>query len=376
MTDAQEIVRLGVDGVEYGGWKDVAITRSIETLANSFDLRLSEKWFDPAQVRPIAAGDACTVSISGETVISGWLDDDNPELDDGLHEVRAAGRDTTGDLVDCSAVHRPGEWRGRTALQLVSALCAPFGIPVSASVDVGKTFSVFKLNEGESVFEAIERICNARALLAVADGKGGLLLMRSGANARRIEAPLVEGVNIKRIAGINSMVERYSEITVKGQQTQLDGMTPEQAAGPSAVARDPFVKRYRPLLIVADEESDGLTAAQRARWEASIRAGRARKAEITVRGWRNETGELWVPNTIIPVRAPTVRVDTEMLIVTVRLEHGEYGELATLGVCRPEAYDLVAIEEKQKKGGAGDELTGTHRYVGSELVKERQNGGQ
>lgn len=376
MSDAQEIVRLGVDGTEYGGWQEVAITRSIETLANSFDLRLTEKWFDPAQARPIAAGDACTVSISGEVVISGWLDEDKPELDDAMHDVKATGRDTTGDLVDCSAVHRPGEWRNRSALQLVEALCAPFGIPVRAIADVGKSFSSFKLNEGESVFEAIERICRARALLSVADGQGGLLLMRSGAQARRIDAPLVEGVNIKRIAGMNSMIERYSEIIVKGQQTQLDGMTPEQASSPSASAKDPFVKRYRPLLIVAGEEGDGLTLSQRAQWEVSVRAGRARKAEVTVRGWRNSAGELWTPNTIVPVRAPTVRVDTEVLIVTARMEHGENGELAKLVVCRPEAYDLVAIEEKTKKGGTSDELTGTHRYVGSELVKGRQNADQ
>lgn len=374
MTDqAENMVTLTVSGVAYGGWKEVFITRSIEAIAGTFDLSLSEKWSGQTQRRPISDGDACVVKIDDDTVLTGILDQYDPALEERRHDVRAQGRDVTGYLFDCSAMHRPGEWRNRTALQLVATLCEPFGIPVSATVDVGKPFASFKLQEGEVAFEAIDRICKARALLPVSDGLGGLVLMRSGANAPRVDAPLEEGVNIKAIRASFSMLDRYSEIHVKGQQTQLDGMSPDQAAGPSAVAKDPTVPRYRPLIIIADDEGDGVTLRDRALWEVSVRAGRARRAEIEVQGWRNRAGDLWTPNTIIPVRAPTVDIDSDMLITTVQHRQGDAGTTTTLGVAPPKSFDLLAVAEAKKKSGdVGDALIGTPKYVGAELVKASQ----
>lgn len=373
MSDVEEDILVSQNGNDYGGWKEVSVTRSIESIANTFNLALTEKWAGQVQRRPMSGGDACTVKIGDDTVITGFLDEHDPAIDDQSHEVRASGRDATGDLVDCSAVNSPGEWRGRNALQLVSVLCAPFGISVTAKADLGKGFASFKLQEGETVFQAIDRICKARALLPVSDGLGGLVLMRSGTSAPRVDAPLVLGGNIKRIGTRFSMIERFSQITVKGQQTQSDGLTPDQAAGPSATAKDPSVKRYRPLVIVADDEGDGVTLNDRALWEVSVRAGRARSADVTVWGWRNRTGALWLPNTIVPVHAAELDVDGEMLITTVCHTQNDQGRLTMLRLSPPQAFDLIALEEKETTSGdAGDALTGTPKYVGAELVKESQ----
>lgn len=373
MPDSQQNkVSLGVGGLEFSGWQDVTITRSIEVIAGDFDLQLTQR--PGASNTPFFDGDACRVKIGDDVVITGYLDTHNPDIAPDAHSIQATGRDATGDLVDCSAVHSPGEWRDRTALQIVSALCVKFSINVSATADTGKAFASFKLQEGETAFEAIDRICKARALLPVSDAQGGLVLMRSGKEAPRIDAPLIEGENIERASGFFSMIDRYSQVTVKGQQPQLDGMTPDEASEPSGTASDPTVKRYRPLIIVADNENDGLTLNERALWEVSVRAGQSRRAEITVSGWRNSTGKLWAPNTIVPVHAPTIFVDQDMLITTVRHRLSEdEGTVTVLSLADPQSFNLVAIDETQKKGGTGgasDALIGTPKYVGSELVKE------
>ena len=77
--------------------------------------------------------------------------------DRGAHTIAVRGRDATGDLVDCSAASKPGEWKDARLEEIASALCEPFGIRVTREVDTGAPFARFRIEEGESVFEAIER---------------------------------------------------------------------------------------------------------------------------------------------------------------------------------------------------------------------------
>lgn len=369
---AAEQISLVANGVAYAGWKETAVTRSIECIAGSFDVRLSEIVDSKTQRRKIDAGDACAVKLGDETVITGFVDDPDFYIDEGAHDIQVTGRDVTGDLVDCSAINSPGEWRNRDALQIIKALCEGFSIPATATVPLGAKFPSFKLQEGETVFEAIDRICKARALLPMSDGKGGLVLMRSGSNAQKIDAPLVYGQNIKTARTHFSMAERFSQIRVKGQQTQLDGMTPSEASSPSALATDPTVPRFRPLVVISDEEGDGVTLDDRAKWEVNVRAGRARSADVTVWGWRNKTGALWQPNTIVPVYISILGIEQDMLITTTCHQYGDSGRLTSLRLAHPKSFDLLAVEKAKTKGGSkGDALIGTPKYVGSELVKAK-----
>nr|WP_249942232.1 hypothetical protein [Escherichia coli] len=47
-----------------------------------------------------------TLKINGQTVISGWLDQVNQSISATRYQITISGRDKTGDLVDCSAVHQ------------------------------------------------------------------------------------------------------------------------------------------------------------------------------------------------------------------------------------------------------------------------------
>ena len=116
-------------------------------------------------------------------VITGYVDDVSPAYSATGHDVTVDGRDATsqGDLVDCSAIHQPGEWRVSGTLEaIVTILAKPFGIPVKAECDTGTAFRKFRIEEGETAFEAIERACRMRAVLAAGDGKGGLRIIRAG----------------------------------------------------------------------------------------------------------------------------------------------------------------------------------------------------
>ena len=67
-------LRLVVNGKKYGGWKSVRVTRSIESIAGSFELDVSDRWAGQGEIWPIYEEDACRVEIDGTTVIDGYVD--------------------------------------------------------------------------------------------------------------------------------------------------------------------------------------------------------------------------------------------------------------------------------------------------------------
>lgn len=345
---ADDII-LEVDGREYGGWKTASVTRSIEQIAGTFSVGVSELWPGSPLRREIGPGARCTVAIGGEVVITGWVDGVDLSYDAGNHEVSISGRDATGDLVDCAALHEPGQWHGRTLEQIAADLCAPFGVGVTAEVATAP-FPDFKLQEGESVFGALERGARMRAVLLRSDGRGNLIIGRAGGARAPVELAL--GENVLAGKGAFSHQDRFSLYVVKGQQAGSDEVYGEQAAAVKGTATDPGVQRYRPLIVNAEDQADGVSATDRARWEAGVRAGRARKVTYTVQGWRHGGG-LWQPNSVVRVRDEWIAIASELLIASVTSALDEGGQITSLDLVRPEAFALIELKARGKKSKAG-----------------------
>ncbi|HVJ53446.1 MAG TPA: hypothetical protein VM689_13345 [Aliidongia sp.] len=340
-------VALKVGGQLNRGWVGIEVTRSIEAIAGSFRLTVTDRWPGLQAQRQVQPGDACALLVDGETVITGWLDDTAPQYDAEKHEVAFTGRDATGDLVDCSAVHPTGTWGASVpGEQIIAELTKPFGIAVKAEVDAGIAHN-FALQAGETVFEAIERICRMAGVLPVSDGMGGLLLTRGGAGGSY--APLVLGRNILKGAGTFSNKQRYSEYIVHSQMNDFFIGSDNQVVA-QGTATDPGVKRYRPLVIIAEyPNSNGdlnEVFQRRATWESTVRAGRARRAVLTVAGWRDDNGKLWHPNGTVPVTDPFLGFDNETLVIAaVKLKLDETGTTAELTVNPPAAFQLTPLPE-------------------------------
>lgn len=325
----------------FGGWQRVSVTRSIEQIANGFELSVTERWPGQSVSRPIRPGEKCALKLDGETVITGHVDDADPSFGKQAHSLTVKGRDATGDLVDCSAIHKAGQWANAPLDRIARDLCAPFGIKVRVETDVGKPFSSYNIQEGETAFECIERAARLKAVLLISDGEGNLVITRAGKT--RAETALVEGENILDGRGQFSWKDRYSIITVKGQERATDDFFGEHAAGPSASARDDAITRYRPLIVLAEAHGAGATLRDRATWERNVRMGRGNRGTVSVQGWRDGSGKLWQPNTLVTVTSPMLWLDhAEMLIVGCTYTLDDNGTRTTLAIARREAFDLVA----------------------------------
>lgn len=335
-------VTLKVGGQVYAGWTSITIRRSMEQLAATFELGLTERWADGATARPILPGLACTVRVDGQAVIAGYIDDAEPSYDEKSHTITVSGRDLTGDLVDCSAPAT--QFSGRTLAQVAKALCKPYGIGVKTETDIGGEFSALKNNEGDSVFDTLEPAARIRAVLLMSDGLGNLLLTKAGTS--RVPTRLALGENIVSASGRFSNRDRFSAYEVKGQSAGSDDWNAEDAAHPLGRAKDSGVTRHRPLIVLAEENVDQADAQKRAEWERNVRFGRSRRVSVRVAGW-DHAGGLWEPNKLVAVRDAFLSIDQELLIAGVVLTLDERGWWTDLDLVAREAFVRVALPEPE-----------------------------
>tara|TARA_R110002050_G_scaffold269917_1_gene412412 strand:- start:35417 stop:36448 length:1032 start_codon:yes stop_codon:yes gene_type:complete len=330
------IVALSLDSQDWYGWQEIKIQSAITQVSSEFTLKLTDKWSDTQSPRPIKKGAACSVSINDVTVVTGYIDDVNTSYDAQSHSIEVAGRDATGDIVDCSAPSF--QWIGRSLLKGAQALCKPFGVAVVATTDVSKAFERMKSDEGETVFEVLEQAARVRGVLLMADGLGGLIIGRAG--NQRLSGRFELGVNIEQGSGRQSMRDRFSEYTVKGQSSDPFG-------GDSSVmakAKDSAVKRHRPKVILAEDGLDLAGCKTRAIWHRNIAAAKGNEVNYVVNAWHLD-GQLIQPNYLVHVSDPFLKVSGEMLIVSRTFILDDKGLRTEVTLSDPKAYELEELPE-------------------------------
>jgi prophage tail gpP-like protein len=348
-------VTLLVGGRRYGGWKSVRITRSIESLAGSFALDVSDRWGDQHEPWPIAEGDACRVEIGGDVVIDGYVDDRELSAAADARALSYTGRDRAADLVDCSAVLSSYTFRNLTIADFAAKLAEPFNVRVrvQAGLSLAKRSKIV-VQPGDKAYEALARETAAAGVLLVSDGAGGILITRSG-TARATS--LVEGENVKAASVRYAGADRYHRYLIVMQTAGTDEFFGEAVAGVQAEATDPAVRASRVLLIRPDKGYDVADARRRADWEARIRAARAETVMITVLGWKQPGGALWPLNARSRVRCPkTIGVDGDMLISQVDHTISEAGKVTQIRLVRPDAFTPEPTATVKESGGAWKEL--------------------
>lgn len=334
-----------IDGQAYGGWTRIEVQRGIEQIAGGFVLQLTSRYPGLETPMQLREGLSCQVKLGDDLVISGYIDDYETDDTDTSSTVRVAGRDKTGDLVDCSAIYKTGQWRGVKLAQIVTDIAFPFDIKVvvAPGTNTGDVFKRFALEEGEKAFDAIDRACRLRAVLVTSTPDGNLLI--TAASTVNSGVALIEGVNMKKFNSKHSWKERHSEITLKGQVPGDDDENGAAAAHLKASAKDAELLRYRPLVVIAEHGTSTKSLADRAAWEVKVRMGRGKRGGCTVVGWRTgkdgQEGPLWQPNTLVQVTSERMNIDRELLIVSCSYQLTEQGKVTDITFARPEAFQLV-----------------------------------
>jgi prophage tail gpP-like protein len=361
------------------------VVRDMEELAGSFRVELLDRarffaalpgWWQPTPERGIVMpGERAEILLDGETVLVGWIDAVEANHGPDKTALTIKGRDVAGDLVDCAAaVDGPHEYRDLTLTEIVERICRPFGISVRAEVDVGAPFARFAIEAGETALSAIEKGCRQRAVLAVSDGVGGLVLTRGGSGPA--PAPLVFGANLQTMDATFDWTDRFSLYVVRGQAERpqggapaLDGTaTPLTAAAPerrpaptspqgerprialTGRAKDPAVTRYRPTVAMAKTQSGGVSVQEQAEWMMRTARAKTDALRVTVPYWRaGEEDRLWRCNERVWVDDPLAGVACELLVAGLTWRWEEQAARTELRLCGCDAFDILPEEEQRER---------------------------
>lgn len=351
--DAQINVLVG--GQEYVGWLQSEVERNLEALSGTFSIPIS---LVPGNPPAINRQDAVEVRIGSETVITGYVLAAEPFYSGDDCGMTVVGRDRTGDLVNCSAIFKGGQWRNVTIDRIVKDIIAPFGLELVVDVDVGERVTDFRLGYAETALDAVARAARLRGVLVSRDNKGRVVLTRAGKD--RFDGAIVRGQNVISMQGIGSDEQRHSEYIVYGQGDV--GANFDVARALHASARDPDMNRYLPLVINADGNTTQAELQTLVDHVARVRRGQAMGFKYLVEGWTYK-GKPWPINQRVPIFDDIAGLDgAEWLITYVKqtcdLKKGDVTEL----VVRPvEAYDTAPLKSKVKRRSWGNKgNTTTH----------------
>lgn len=347
-----------VNGQAYEGWLQSEVDRNLEAICGTFSIPVSLVPGDPPAIK---RQDEVQVRIGNSVVITGYVLAAEPFYRGKDCGMRITGRDRTGDLVRCTAIHKGGQWRNAGLERICKDLVKPFGLRVLVDADLGAPIQDFKISHGETVVDALARAARLRGVMVTRSDDGQLLLTKAGKN--RFKGEIRRGSNVIAMEGVGSDEQRHSEYIVYGQSNTIDDF--ETARGLKATAKDDEITRYLPLVINADGNTTQAELQALASHTARVRRGHSLGFRYTVEGWTFE-GEPWPLNQRVAVYDDVAGLNgQEWLICSVKqtcdLKEGDVTEL----LVRPiEAYDTVPLKSKPKHrhwGNKGNQTDHTGR---------------
>lgn len=325
------------------GWTEVRVTRGMERMPSDFEISLT----DPFPLDPnsfvIQPGDPCKVFLGSDLVVTGYVGGLAPSFDDKSHTVSVSGRGACQDLVDCSAEWPGCQIVGSNVLEVAKRLASPYGIQVNAApgTDLGPRIHQFNFSLGETPYSLIERVSRFAAVLSYEVPDGGLLI--SGVSSVSAASGFREGVNILSASAHYSMDQRYSHYL--GYAFPVNISEDIGVVNLQAKTEDRNVKRRRLYALVSeygDYHYDVIK--KRTYWEAARRMGRSKCVNIKTDSWRDASGRLYEPNTLVTVDSPSLKLANEvMTICEVTYRFSKQGTECELLCMPPEAFEPQPI---------------------------------
>jgi prophage tail gpP-like protein len=238
------------------------------------------------------------------------------------------------------------------------------------------------VQQGETVFESIDRMLRMRHCLATDNALGDLVFIVAGSGGFASTTLHVGRNVLSGDAGLDYS-KVFSEYICKGQRSVTSQQTDEDEAGndvdhavtsatsASASVTDNRMGRTRLLVLKQSGQADEGTCQDRVRYERAHRAARALETTYVVSGWRQDSGALWVQNQQVRVVDPVIGFDQYMLTAEVTYELDEQGLRTTLKVGPVDGY-VSAAQKKQKTARGGKVVKDRYGPGGLSLQGENE----
>lgn len=307
------MMTLEVNGIQYTGFTTASTFRSLESVSGAFkfEATASEKI-----TFPIKVGDKCRVLIDGKPVNDGYVEIVIPSYSIDSHKLSISGRDKTMDMIDSTMVNE-GTYQGAISLKtIIERSLKDGGINDVSVIDNVSDLESFKASDiqsaavGETIFSFVEKYARKRQVLLTGDGKGNIIITRSGVEKASTSLfNIIDGDSNNIIAGSAQYNETdiFNKYVVKSQSSfsgLLSGgiTTPSEIVNQSGTAFDEDMKRKsRQIEITPPTSMPTEDAGKYALWQKNLRRAKAFIASLTVHGYTQGNGDLWQPNLLVDI---------------------------------------------------------------------------
>jgi len=375
------MVTVKVNGKAYGGWKNVNISKSVESICGTFSLDVVNSWADEQSIPQIKAGDLVEVYLinrKGEELrtLTGYVDVETPGFNNNGSFLNISGRDITCDLVDCT-LESSYERRELNPVELIKMLIEPFQVKVDGELkpqvidDIpnSKSLQDYTLvtSLDSKISDEIKKITSVNGFLAYTTANGHLRLTNTSEAITEIF--LAEGVNIisasrtYNLSQIHSKIEVFSQINDNDGGTESSNSANEEAGNPDEnpkknannIALNEFL-RYRPLNVVLSESGSEVKTISRVEWIKRVNNAKSREINLEVEGWDTDDGDLYSVNSQITCYAPSIGIDDSLDFIVKQVDFSmseSSGKRTKLKLVHKDAYnvngDITLLNETNKK---------------------------
>lgn len=319
---------VSIDGSRFRFWSQIEITRSIDSVdsvAFVAPFEPDEQAFRDA-FRPFSYPDA-DVSVGGVPLFTGTLMSPSPTTSPNTRIVTAGCYSRPGVMADCScpASAFPLEWNNVTLRTIATDLAAMFGLSVVFTAPAGDVFERVAVTPQENPLTVLAKLASQRNLV-IGTTEAGALLFQQAVTSGRTVANFTEGQSPQITVGVSfSPQEYYSSVT--GISPTIIGLPGVQYT----VKNGRLSGVIRPFTFDSPDTEDSALAASVQSKIGRMFAG-AVEYNISVDTWRDPSGALWSPNTLVSLFAPGVMVygRSTLLVKSVILRRDEKTKSATL----------------------------------------------
>lgn len=245
-----------------------------------------------------------SIDINDKTEFTGTIVPIVPQVSDTESKVTIGSYSLPGVLGDCtppiSAL--PLSFKKQNLHEIAETLAKPFGIKVKAEADPGAVFDKVKISPDKEIMKTLSELAKTRAQV-ISNTSDGRLLFWQAVDKGRTVALLEQGQSpLKSVKPVFNYTNYYSELT---------GIQPVRVRAKNTVN---YTVENSLLSDVVRPHVFKVPNSKNADLQSSVefKAGRMFadmvlfSAEVAT--WRDSAGELWEPNTLVRVIAPSAMI--------------------------------------------------------------------
>ena len=340
-------ITLEVDGIEYEGFTDIAVSSSLEGFSSSFSFSTTVKETILGVIQnDLKLQQKAKVFVEKNLIITGYIEALDISYSADSHSITVSGRDIGGDLIDSSIIQK--SYRIKNFVNLINRVLLDNGFQIKVINKVGvlnlEQTEVVKAEKNESVFDFLDRYAKKLQVILKIDENGDLTIIREDSDVVKnmIINNFTSDTNILS-ANLNlSTVDRFNVIQV---YSQGNNKTHTKASiSQKGTASDSQIRKTRRKIISMDTASQSKSLKSLAEWNVNLRRAKGSRYSCRVVGFLSSNKQVWKPNTLVDVIDLTAQIKGVFLIQGVEFTQSLQSSFTSLDIVERGAFSTSGIK--------------------------------